>query len=541
MDIGTSSFASQNSLNSVAQRKFYQWVLKWRNGINTSTDGNIEESRDVRNSNKPDVPILASFLQAIGFKLLSLEKRNSTQRKDEDDASTPDPGVITVSIECGSSNMKAILELGDITCRCPHSDHVKDASFWTISGTGPIGSIDNIVQKVEETGSNLLPRLSKDITRVLHDVTYRLFELIVSELDVNHNTDTNFNSPRSSSTSYELKAMQESARNAAGVARSYTEPEMRIYANSSNSNRTSKEKVENGSPESVSRNVSPVNPTPTPGKFSLQRQKTWDIDIETESLEGKPRPSPPKLASSPAIVTELSNSLGQLSLQDEIENPKNAAEYIVGAQQNLAKALKMLLHKVPSISIDVSPNLDNDVASIKSAPANISPAAVINPYKPSRASTIGNVKPSPRLSHVTHQHQLSTKPNFGNAGQSLKARRSIQMEQGNPRPPIRRNSSYVPSSANCNVPSLSRISDVGQKLLGTGRTNVTGRKTVSPELRVGGSQNLDTNNTPSKRTTSMIKPPTKIIKTIPVKEKTVQPSKISTGLVRKQKITLTKD
>lgn len=105
----------------------------------------------------------------------------------------------------------------------------------------------------------------------------------------------------------------------------------------------------------ISRTISPVQLN----KPNLQRQKTWDIDIETGSLDGEPRPSPPKLTSSPALVAELSNSLGQISLQSEIENPKNITEYILGAQQNLEKALKVLLVKKPKIWNDLSPHLGN--------------------------------------------------------------------------------------------------------------------------------------------------------------------------------------
>lgn len=59
--------------------------------------------------------------------------------------------------------------------------------------------------------------------------------------------------------------------------------------------------------------------------------------------------------SSPAILTELSKSLGQISLQSEIENPKNVTEYILRAQQNLEKALNVLLINKPKTSIDLSP------------------------------------------------------------------------------------------------------------------------------------------------------------------------------------------
>ncbi|PBC31281.1 hypothetical protein APICC_02482 [Apis cerana cerana] len=274
------------------------------------------EMRDIRHSTKLDVSVLATFLQAIGFKLLSFEKYNDPLifKKNENNMKIePEQGILKIAIECNISNMKAVLELGGITCQCPNSDHIKDASFWTISGTEPTGSIDNIAQKVEETGSNLLPRLSKDVTRVLRDS--------ISE-DQSKNTNLE----------------------------------------------------------------SSVSHTSQKGS-TLQRQKTWDI--ETGSLDGEPRPSPPKLTSSPAILTELSKSLGQISLQSEIENPKNVTEYILRAQQNLEKALNVLLINKPKTSFDLSPFQDNDAASVKSAPANT--AAIISPYKSTRPIQISNL------------------------------------------------------------------------------------------------------------------------------------------------------
>ncbi|KZC13864.1 hypothetical protein WN55_05768, partial [Dufourea novaeangliae] len=458
MDTSTCSFTSQSAPQSTAQRKFYQWVLKWISGIHLHTESN-EELRDVRNPSRVDVPTLASFLQAIGFKLLSFEKNNDVQKKDETDSSTPKPGILKIAIECGSSKLRAILELGDVTCRCPNPDHVKDASFWSVSGTGPVGSTDNIVHKVEETGSNLLPPLSKDITRVLRDVSNKLFETIVGEPDVNRNTDISLNISRSSNASYEPKVAQEGLRKEIGVVRSYTQPEMRLHTNDLNTKM------------SISRNTSPLH-----SRKPILRQKTWDIDMETGNLDAEPRPSPPKRTSSPTMVAELSNSLGQISLQGEIENSKNLAEYIIGAKQNLEKALKMLVEK-PIISVDVSLNQDDSV-SVKSAPANISPTAVTSPYKPTRSHTISGVRP---LIKLTNEKQLLTKPMLGNGQQTPKTRRTLEpvishsarrksthFEQENTKPTVRRRSFYMPSS-NSNLSLLSKPSDAGQKWSNTGK------------------------------------------------------------------------
>ncbi|XP_076671925.1 uncharacterized protein LOC143370533 isoform X1 [Andrena cerasifolii] len=466
MDISTCSLNGQNVPQSAAQRKFDQWVFKWINGVHT--ESNIGESRDVRNPTKPDVPTLASFLQAIGFKLVSFEKHNDAHVRniDEDDTtSASKTGVLKIAIDCGTSNMRAILELGDITCQCPNPNHVKDASFWSVSGTGPIGS-------TERSGSgSQAPRCG------------------------------------------------------------------------------------NGSPT-------------CPRKPVLQRQKTWDIDIETGSPDGEPRPTPPKLTSSPSIAAELSISLGQISLQGEIESPKNVAGYIMGAQLNLEKALKMLSLKKPIILNGLSPNQDNDGVSVKSAPAIISPAAAISPYKPTRSRTIDNSRPLPKLSNATHE-QLLAKPNPGHAMITPKARRSIEPtlsksvapkstknEQENLK--IRRRSFYLPSSTNSTFSLPSKPPDAGQRLMGNGKyiaiktNNVTGesdflnrtcvqaRKIISPEPRIG-APHLETFNTTNARTSSMIKPPTKISKSIPIKIKPIQASKIGTGVAKKSRMSMSKE
>lgn len=83
------------------------------------------------------------------------------------------------------------------------------------------------MQKVEETGSNLLPRLSKDITKVFHDVTYRFFEIINSEPDVNRNTNS-LSTSRLSIASYDSKIKEDVSTKQIGVVRSHTQPEICI-------------------------------------------------------------------------------------------------------------------------------------------------------------------------------------------------------------------------------------------------------------------------------------------------------------------------
>ncbi|XP_050580502.1 uncharacterized protein LOC126917566 isoform X2 [Bombus affinis] len=541
MDTSTCVPNSQNAPQSSAQRKFYQWVLKWITGVHAHADWNNEEMRDIRHSTKPDVATLASFLQAIGFKLLSFERHDDLHAsgKNDNNVETPDQGVLRVALECDISNMRAVLELGGVICKCPNSDHIKDASFWTISGTGPVGSTDNISQKIEETGSTLLPGLSKDVVRLLRDVSYKLFDIIVCEPDVNRNMDI-LNASQTSNTS--CKTAQNNLTADIGVTRSHTEPEMFLRTDMSLKCVPEKKSRSVNSDPPASRVMSPIQSV----KPVLQRQKTWDI--ETESLNEEPRPSLPKLTSSPSVVSELSNSLGQYSLQNEIENPRIVTEYVLGAYQNLEKALKVLLIKKPEISNDTSPIQDNDSASVRSAPA-----IILSPYTSTKSSTCTIIKP---LSKSTNEQETRAKAYLTltpRARRSIEpmlpkstTRRNLKPEQENVKPTLRRSSFHIPSTANSNI-SLLKSSDTRQKILAskkysTSKTNLTinsdlsnralltTKKVVSSEQA---SSNLGALNTSNTRM-SMIKPPTKVSKTIPIKVKSMKSTiKMSPGILKK--------
>ncbi|KOX67773.1 hypothetical protein WN51_08214 [Melipona quadrifasciata] len=476
MDTGTSVSNNQNA--SSAQRKFYQWVLKWITGIHAQIDWNNDEMRDTRHSTKPDVSTLASFLQAIGFKLLSFEKYNDPLVSEKNNKiETSEQGVLRVAIECNISNMRAVLELGGIACKCPNPDHIKDASFWSISGTGPVGSTDNISQKVEETGSTLLPRLSKDVVRLLRDVSHKLFDIIVYDPNVNRNTDI-LNASQANNVFYEHKVTKEIR-----VTRSHTEPEMCLRTDNMTLERSPERRKSINSNPFISHDTSPIQSS----KPTLERQKTWDI--ETESLD-EPRPSPPKLAR---------------------------------AHQNLEKALEVLLVKKPKLLNEISPIQDNDGMSVRSVPANIPSVVIASPcHKPIRSNTITTIKSSSKLSCLMREQQTQAKTNPAiiprvrrNIEPMLsKSRKNVKSEQENVKPTLRRSSFYIPSSATSNT-SLLKSSDVGQKFsssrkCSTSKANVTIIVEIYSEQR--SLHLLNKLRTTSSRI-SMIKPPTKISKT----------------------------
>nr|XP_033323111.1 uncharacterized protein LOC117218673 [Megalopta genalis] len=504
MDTSTCSFVSQSAAQSSAQRKFYQWVLRWINGVPPSDTESYGNTR-------LDLPILAGFLQGIGFKLLLMDKTNDSERKNGENNLTCQPGILKVAIECGSSKMKAVLELDNVTCRCPHSDHVNDASFWSVSGTGPSGSTDNIARKVVETGSNLLPRLPKDVTQILRDVSQRLFDTISYEPDVNRNTEVSLNIPCSNNISLETTVSNGNLREEIGVSRSNTAPEIYLYGS-------------NGPPKnSVDQNASPPLSKPV-----LQRQRTWDI--ETENVE-EPRSSLPTIiTSSPTVPHDLSQSLGQLSLPGE-EDSKNLTEYIIGAKAELDKALKMLARKSFVLN-DASLNQD-DTSSVKSAPAKISQVPSITPLKKARMSAVSSVKPLSSLSRFTKETQALVRPAPRNVLLTPRSprtqrisdpippsatKRSIQMEQENAKSQYRRRSFYLPSS-HIGLSLPSKPIDIGQKyntnkLTLAAEPNSLNRPRTIPKspskTRIATPKKFGALSTPTGRT-SMLKQPTKVL------------------------------
>ncbi|XP_046753244.1 uncharacterized protein LOC124416333 [Diprion similis] len=345
---GVVSISNRNSI----QRKFFQWVGQWFYA---------GQSEDI--IIKPDAPELACFLQAIGFRLREFEKHedNNSHNGTKND-------TLKIIIECGSSKMRAVMELEDVSCQCPNQDDAKDASFWSVSGTAPLGSTENM-SKVLETGSNLLPTISRGVTNVIRDVTHHLFKLIKNIPDINQNADSNLNV---SARECSLKPPS----NAMGIpfVRRHTESDFNTAKCRSLDTLTKRDEVANDkvletpliSPRNRSCSVSLHDPQKTSdnklilkeelGNINLailshvvsqlhpaplQRQKTFDMDIECSSIEGEPRPSPPKLSSSPVPVPQLCMSLGQISLQSE-EKDLPFIDFLFKAKANLEHALVML-------------------------------------------------------------------------------------------------------------------------------------------------------------------------------------------------------
>ena len=96
----------------------------------------IFNHRNSQTSTRTDIPSIICLLQAAGFKLREFDKDsqlipNKQSVKSEN---------IRITLECGTSKMVAVLEMGDVKCQCPDSNDAKDGSIWSITGTGPLAS-----------------------------------------------------------------------------------------------------------------------------------------------------------------------------------------------------------------------------------------------------------------------------------------------------------------------------------------------------------------------------------------------------------------
>ncbi|XP_011500088.1 PREDICTED: uncharacterized protein LOC105363961 [Ceratosolen solmsi marchali] len=306
--MGSTSYIGSKSI----RENFFQWTAKW-------FYSNLPENTSI----KPDIPSIICLLQTIGFKLREFEKsdrlvhnKDSVKKKN-----------IRITLECGSSKITAILDMDDIKCECPDNNETKDGSLWSITGTEPVGSTESI-NKIEKTGSNLLPTMSKETMAVVRDVVHRLFKTINK-----NNFNQNIDSSKNLSTSYKDVIGMKNTKN---LIRSYTDLYDKNYKSKNN---TDIKKIRPNS-----KLVSSIDTQKLiPYKPKLTRQDTYDIKVEKENME--PRPSPRKTTIS-SVPPEFSISLGDISIQSE-EEIFDLTEYVVKAYEILGKAVYSINKKLP--------------------------------------------------------------------------------------------------------------------------------------------------------------------------------------------------
>ncbi|XP_015599941.1 uncharacterized protein LOC107269963 [Cephus cinctus] len=532
----SSDMATTGSVNVTTRvnysRTFFHWALRWFN-----TDFTEDTSM------KPDAPSLICLLQAIGFKLREFEKFGNAESKE----SKPKEKELRIILECGSSKFKAILEMDDVNCQCPHPDEAKDGSFWSISGTGPTGSMDSI-NKVEETGSNLLPTVPKEMNEVLRDVSYRLFKMISNTAtDVNQNSQSELNC----SALHDV-GKQVSPDGTEGMTRSYTQPEFNTakYGSSKylanplskevNTGFHSKKVAKQQSSRSLSNsdlnsvttklasnktaeNVKPVssNVKTDPRSVSLStsvrptliRRKTWDLDMETENIECEPRPSPPKIASTPVVFNQLCNSLGHISLQSDEESA--LLEILLKTRDNLERALKMLVRDAPSSnsSIQGQDVFIKPIAVPKGTSSRISPKYDSHPSSNSSLSSRTSLRSISGLQKPTVRRSIGPTLPVEKAGtadlKNAVRRKSFGMSTN-----TRKLSKHGSGLTKLSFSAASSASSLNERLI------VTAKRRISPDPKSNLSQIQKTNTS---NNTTVLKTSSKIDK------RTLETSKTTGG------------
>uniref|UniRef100_A0A0C9RHY6 Katnb1_0 protein n=1 Tax=Fopius arisanus TaxID=64838 RepID=A0A0C9RHY6_9HYME len=368
------------------KHRFFQWATKW-------CYGNVEQDME-----KPDVPGIVCLLQALGCQLREYEINN----KSGDQKSN----LMSIILECGTSGMRAVLELDDVDCKCLKQEDAKDASLWSVSGTAPTGSLDSI-NKFEDTGSNLLPPVSRDDRAMMRDILHHLLNTINTRRDINQNRDSTLN--LSIAKNDDLRSPIDKSES---FTRSFTQPEIYRVREGKCGMRTSPQisfidrRISMSAqnirkiPLMTKRGATPET-TPT---SAFPRQKTWDLDTKGDA---EPRPSPPKISSSPVVLGDLCSSLGQVSLQSEDENVSLAEclkriKYYAEKAQNSYGIIspgpgKNKVFLKPSGRSGVSPGRVNSrPSSVCSSPGLLSAKSTIQ--KPLARRSIGAPLPSKQLS-----------------------------------------------------------------------------------------------------------------------------------------------
>ncbi|XP_034947701.1 uncharacterized protein [Chelonus insularis] len=308
------------------KRKFMQWAWKWFYANTPEPKGE-----------KPDVISLICLLQVIGFQLLEFEKSTN----DDDKNIETKENDVTVTIKCGKSKMKAVLELNKVKCQCPNDRETVDASFWSVSGVGSINNINKLI----ETGSNLVPKIDKDISNMMHDVISHVLntinpKVVVDDVDITLNTISTEENCKPNLCDDAAQTNNESP-----LTRCYTQPEIVCHrrqeekhdSSLSNSSQLSTSErrmsisIQNLSQATIS-DVKSCQKERTP---ILLREKTWD-----KSCDSEPRPSPPK-SSTPSQLNDLCSSLGEVSLRSDDLGMNSLAECLQRAKFYIEKAQKL--------------------------------------------------------------------------------------------------------------------------------------------------------------------------------------------------------
>ncbi|XP_033230921.1 uncharacterized protein LOC117182011 isoform X2 [Belonocnema kinseyi] len=333
-----------------------------KNGIPKAEEPQIKQT-----SVKPDVPSLVMLFQAVGFQLREFEKSELSKAEN----SLPNESI-KVTIQCGSSQMKAVLEMDGIDCQCPSSKDVKEGSLWSICGTGHTNNDSISSSKYEDSGSNLLPSIPKGVNNVVRDVVYRLFKIMSAPSPLataNSCNDLNLSALGNVEITESPLRRSESKD---GIHRSHTQPNIKSARVVSPRNKllTSKNLFPTTFNENNDNNSKDTNEPKVPGK-PLQRQQTWHMDLDIDSGTHSPN-----RFQSPTPVDEMCDSLGHISIESEDEK-LGIGDFVLKAYHSLDRAIRIMTRKTPMTSSTLSLNnefFDNPPPLSVSTTATASPS-----------------------------------------------------------------------------------------------------------------------------------------------------------------------
>ncbi|XP_014215856.1 uncharacterized protein LOC106644725 [Copidosoma floridanum] len=353
--------SSQLSLAKLSALRmyFHHWALKWQYG-NTREDV----------PRKPDLPTIIVLLQAVGFKLRELKKKVDRSGAEEPAGGEEPAGSVKITVECGSSRMAAVLDMSDVSCACQDNVDPNTGSFWSITGTGPMADSSHQNQVVEETGSSLLPDMSKESMQAIQDVLYR----VVKVIDAKGEVDTNEfkvaavgGAARHRRQSISTLQNPDNDAKGGGLLRSNTDFYKQPGVNDTNPSEAHARRRRQSMGAECAREVHQPR---------LQRQSTYELQTSAggEEVAEEPRPQVNRVSNSP-MRRLAEDSFGQVTVQSN-DGDADLADCVLKAHGILGSAVELLKDKIPANSTFGQDELFNRTRSSCSLTGNncISPA-----------------------------------------------------------------------------------------------------------------------------------------------------------------------
>ncbi|XP_068084579.1 uncharacterized protein [Anabrus simplex] len=151
-----------------ARRKFFNWMMNWYSAK--------EDSLQV--CDVLEVTDIVQLLTSTGFKLRHVDTIAALDQKPV--AGETQDYSCRVVVSCAHSGLRAVLESGGTSCRCPLVDK-SDGHFWEVRSSGPTSSKNH--GSKTETGSSFFPEVHSTIAKVAHQVISSLLRLMAEPVE----------------------------------------------------------------------------------------------------------------------------------------------------------------------------------------------------------------------------------------------------------------------------------------------------------------------------------------------------------------------